>query len=1009
MAVNNTHNISIASINTQGLKSNTDYVFNDIIKNNDIIFICEHWLSTAEKHIIENGNKTHKLYFTSAEKHPAGRPFGGNCFLIKNSLNDTGIKVIHEDAHILAFQLPKLNLLIIGIYLTCYHDTSSKEKYISELNTITAIMEMYLDESEIMIVGDFQTFPSDIYDNAPRNNDKRNPLSPLLRDFLYENELQLSDITEGAGPTQTYEHKTLKNSSYVDHVAVLKNSNLSMSNCAIHTKTANNLSDHQPITFTISTILPTTRNESSLDIIDEAKSSPQFVPRFAWSDPTFQQNYQQELSLRLNTDENHGSVPESEAKHLNNILLDSGKSAFLTTFPQRKSQLFSKDWWNPELTRSKSILSAHFNAWRTVNFPKDENNVFFNRYQLARTNFRKAVKAAQNKLVYEKYTKINSLKYTDSRKFWKNMRNLKESNIKRPFTINSKETDEDITREFADHFNTLLNNPRGSATNKYDPLPDTSDEEFTTSSADVFDAISSLKTNKSKDSFGVLSEHFIHAADNETLVYRLATLYTNMFKEQNTPPALSLATLIPLVKSYRKSLKSPNNYRGISLIPILTKILEYMILKKCPILSESNPSQFGFKRNSSTLHAEFLINETVNFYKKHGSTVYMCSLDAEKAFDSCNWSILFEKLYYEKKVPLPVVNVLKSLYVNGTYQVLYNGHLSYKFNASQGVFQGSILSPHFYNSYTQELLETIRSSANIGTSIYNTYTGIVAYADDIILMSSTLSGLQQLINKCTQYYSNTAITLNVAKTEFLTSGLRTPAETYIELYHHQIHPHDKLKHLGFIWNKKRNFGTLSDANVQERINKFWSVIHALIKGGIRFCQPESIIELYKTLAVPTLTYGLELPHLSQTQLDNIDKQGRIALKSLFNISRHSKNHLNAIFNLDHISIIITNNKMNLISRLMCNNITRDVIISTLQSTSTHQSTVHDCYTIAATKGINFYDILLNTNYTKEETVHNIAPILDEIRKCLLFWNVGGQRKQFKTIMEDRVIRSVTQD
>ena len=362
----------------------------------------------------------------------------------------------------------------------------------------------------------------------------------------------------------------------------------------------------------------------------------------------------------------------------------------------------------------------------------------------------------------------------------------------------------------------------------------------------------------------------------------------------------------------------------------------------------------------------------------------MCSLDAEKAFDSCNWSILFEKLFYEKKVPFPVVSVLRSLYEKGMYKVRYNGHCSYNFSASQGV---SILSPHLYNIYTEELLETIRTSSRVGTSIFNTYTGIVAYADDIILMSSTLSGLQQLVNKCTNYYNSTAISLNVEKTEFLTSGLRIPANTHIKLYFHQINPHDKLKHLGFIWNKKRNVGTLSDANIQERINKFLSVVHALIKGGVRFCQPESIVELYKTLAVPTLTYGLEIPHLSQNQLNTIDKESRKALKYLFNLSRYSKNYLHAIFNIDHISTIIHNNKINLLSRLMCNESTRGVVLSTLQSPVLYQSTVHDCCKIAHDHGLH------------------IIPEKEELQVCLRFWSVGEQRKRFKALMEDRIIRN----
>ena len=161
----------LTSINTQGLKRNIDYVSN-LLNDNEILFICEHWLSNVEKHIIENS--THTLIFSSAEKQPAGRPYGGNCFMVHNTISKN-IKVIHEDAHILAIQLRSLNLIVIGIYLTCYHDTSSKDDFSSQLDTITAIIEMYVEESEIVIVGDYQTFPARLYDNeVVRNNPKRN-------------------------------------------------------------------------------------------------------------------------------------------------------------------------------------------------------------------------------------------------------------------------------------------------------------------------------------------------------------------------------------------------------------------------------------------------------------------------------------------------------------------------------------------------------------------------------------------------------------------------------------------------------------------------------------------------------------------------------------------------------------------------------------------------------------------------------------------------------------------
>ena len=226
-------------------------------------------------------------------------------------------------------------------------------------------------------------------------------------------------------------------------------------------------------------------------------------------------------------------------------------------------------------------------------------------------------------------------------------------------------------------------------------------------------------------------------------------------------------------------------------------------------------------------------------------------------------------------------------YQSGSYSVSYNGHKSYSFNATQGVFQGSILSPHLYNIYTEELLKEIEESCTIGTSIHGVYSGIVAYADDIILISSTVSGLQSLLDECTKYFETTAISLNIGKTEFIGShAKRKPTfHKHINIKHYLFSPGDKLKHLGFTWStSKSGRVTLDETNVEERLSKFWAATYSLIKGGIRFCHPSAIVDMYRMLLVPTLTYGLELTHLSQTEMDKLDREGRKALKHLFNFN-----------------------------------------------------------------------------------------------------------------------------
>ena len=93
--------------------------------------------------------------------------------------------LINEYSDILTMKVTvnNTNMIIIGVYLTCNHDRSTIEKYSTQLNTLSAIIKMYMDEGEIMIVGDYQTFPSEIYDSASRNSPQKKASlsnSPLI-------------------------------------------------------------------------------------------------------------------------------------------------------------------------------------------------------------------------------------------------------------------------------------------------------------------------------------------------------------------------------------------------------------------------------------------------------------------------------------------------------------------------------------------------------------------------------------------------------------------------------------------------------------------------------------------------------------------------------------------------------------------------------------------------------------------------------------------------------------
>ena len=139
------------------------------------------------------------------------------------------------------------------------------------------------------------------------------------------------------------------------------------------------------------------------------------------------------------------------------------------------------------------------------------------------------------------------------------------------------------------------------------------------------------------------------------------------------------------------------------------------------------------------------------------------------------------------EIPENVIKVLESLYLQGSAYVSYSSESSYTFQLSQGIRQGSILAPYLFNIYMSELLSKIED-LKVGTKIGPTFTGITAYADDIILMRSTLSGLQNIIDCCITYGIRHKIKFNSSKTEFLISGISHINNPYIYIDGIRVYP-----------------------------------------------------------------------------------------------------------------------------------------------------------------------------------------------------------------------------
>jgi hypothetical protein len=167
-------------------------------------------------------------------------------------------------------------------------------------------------------------------------------------------------------------------------------------------------------------------------------------------------------------------------------------------------------------------------------------------------------------------------------------------------------------------------------------------EPFTAEEVAV--CIRRLHANKAADKFGLTAEHLRHAGSGMAPV--LAHLFNNIATSGAIPTAFKEGILSPLLKKPKLPRRIPSNYRGITIICVIGKVLELLLILRCGHLfrSRQNPLQRGFTQQISPIYAALIVMEIINEFKDNNSDLTVIFLDAEKAFDKVWHSGLFRRL-----------------------------------------------------------------------------------------------------------------------------------------------------------------------------------------------------------------------------------------------------------------------------------------------------------------------------------------------------------------------------
>ena len=298
---------------------------------------------------------------------------------------------------------------------------------------------------------------------------------------------------------------------------------------------------------------------------------------------------------------------------------------------------------------------------------------------------------------------------------------------------------------------------------------------------------------------------------------------------------LKEAYVRPLLKEHNLDQNTFANYRPISNLSFISKIIERVVLKRLQKHMDTNNlnshKQFGYKKRhgTETLHIKFLNDLLVAIDSKKGVVVLL--MDLSSAFDTVDHRKLLNILFQDIHITGTALKWFKSYLMGRSQRVMVGSSISEPLELSFGVPQGSVLGPVLFNLYIRSLPSAF-SDAKFNC---------LGYADDnlgyqVFTISAEADvfsrNIPHCIDKIKSWMNNYFLKLNDSKTKVIVFGnthfLNSLSTTELTTSSNDvIKVVDSVKYLGVYLDKHLSF--------VGHVNKITSHCYSLLRniGSIR--------------------------------------------------------------------------------------------------------------------------------------------------------------------------------
>jgi hypothetical protein len=405
-------------------------------------------------------------------------------------------------------------------------------------------------------------------------------------------------------------------------------------------------------------------------------------------------------------------------------------------------------------------------------------------------------------------------------------------------------------------------------------------------------AVRKLKLKKAAGPDGLISEIFKNA---QNLVVDFFHIYLNkLFDSGVYPDSWCESVILPLYK--KGDTNNPSNYRGISLSNVSSKIYGFIINRRLQAWVEeidlTGEYQAGFKAGYSTIDHIFTLLACVQKQFSNNRKLYVAFIDFQKCFDTINRQLLWPILL-KNGIKGKILSCIKSMYVSVKARIkCSDGRLTESINCSMGVKQGDICSPIlfsiFINELTQEVISKGKHGVTLSQELFELF--ILLLADDVVLLSETVVGLQNQLHCLERTARALNLVVNLEKSNivvFRKGGFLASRERWF--FEGVTMPIVNIyKYLGIYFSTKLSFTASGNDLASKGKRALLVMMHRLRMFNNR--SVHIFFKLFDSHVLPIMMYGSEIWGLGNAA--NIcEKTHLFALKKFLVVDMRTPNDL----------------------------------------------------------------------------------------------------------------------